>query len=133
MVDGGELFDFIVKHGAFAEADCRYYFKQMLNGLFYMHQKGFAHRDLKPENLLINKNYGIKIVDFGFASRLENQYGAIYTNDFIGTQGYMAPEIFLWRPYLPAPADIFALGIILFILRTGHPPFNSARLNDPHY
>ena len=91
---GGELFDYIFNTGAFDEPICRYYFKQMLTGLHYIHSQGFAHRDLKPENILLdNKTYDIKIVDFGFATPLEGRDGSGFNRTAVGTPNYMAPEI----------------------------------------
>ena len=65
----------------------------MLLGLNYIHSKGFAHRDLKPENVLLDKNYDVKIVDFGFACPLEGRDGTGQNMTAVGTPGYMAPEI----------------------------------------
>ena len=73
MISGGELFDYVANSGPFSEPICKYYFKQMLKGIHYLHSKGFSHRDLKLENILIDKNYDIKIVDFGFACPLEGR------------------------------------------------------------
>lgn len=76
MITGGELFDYIINSGPLSESICKYYFQQMLLGLSYIHSKGFSHRDLKPENLLIDKDYNIKIVDFGFACPLTGRDGS---------------------------------------------------------
>lgn len=65
---GGELFNYIANTGRFEEPLARYFFKQLLQGLNYCHEMGVAHRDLKPENLLLDKNYNLKIADFGFAA-----------------------------------------------------------------
>jgi len=67
LVHCGELFDYIANSGGFPTPVCKYYFKQLLSGIFHMHAKGFSHRDLKPENILVDANYNLKIVDFGFA------------------------------------------------------------------
>ena len=67
LVGGGELFDYVSRHGPFSEADCRYFFKQMLDGIHYIHSHGFSHRDLKLDNMMLDDNYDIKIVDYGFA------------------------------------------------------------------
>ena len=99
MITGGELFDYIANTGAFDESVCKFYFKQMLQGIHYIHSKGFSHRDLKPENILLDKNFNIKIVDFGFACPLEGRDGSGINRSQIGTPGYMAPEIIAKMPY----------------------------------
>jgi serine/threonine protein kinase len=92
-IQGGELFDYVANSGAFSEKICRYYFKQMLLSLHYIHKNGFSHRDLKPENILLDENYDLKLVDFGFAAPLEGRDGTGFNRSLIGTPGYMAPEI----------------------------------------
>ena len=99
MITGGELFDYIANTGAFDERVCKFYFKQMLQGIHYIHSRGFSHRDLKPENILLDKNFNIKIVDFGFACPLEGRDGSGINRSQIGTPGYMAPEIIAKLPY----------------------------------
>lgn len=68
LVGGGELFDFVALGGRLSEATARYYFKQLIGGLSFMHAQGYAHRDLKPENLLLDRDYVLKITDLGFAA-----------------------------------------------------------------
>ncbi len=75
LITGGELFDYVANAGAFKEAECKYFFKQMLKGLDHIHSNGFSHRDLKPENILLSANFDIKIVDFGFIKELEGNDG----------------------------------------------------------
>lgn len=93
-----------------------------MNGLHYMHSKGFAHRDIKPENIILSEDFTIKIADFGFSCLLKgkNNKGILHTK--LGTPGYMAPEI-RDRKYVGTKVDIFAAGVILFIMYAGHPPF----------
>lgn len=92
---GGELFDFVANSGRFEEPAARYYFKQFLEGLDYVHQKGFTHRDLKPENLLLDHQFTLKIADFGFAAPVEGKDGSGNLTTKLGTLNYMAPEIHL--------------------------------------
>ncbi len=68
LATGGEFFDYIATGGRFDESVARFYFKQMIEALYYVHQKGATHRDLKPENLLFDGHYNLKIADFGFAA-----------------------------------------------------------------
>ena len=75
LIEGGELFDYVANSGPFAENFCKYFFKQMLQGVYYIHKKGFAHRDLKPENILLTSDFDVKLVDFGFAISLEGREG----------------------------------------------------------
>ena len=88
---------------------------------------GFSHRDLKPANFLLDKDYDLKIVDFGFACSLSGSDGKGFNSSIVGTPGYMAPEILSHQPYQGQVVDLFALGVILFILYSGHPPFEMAK------
>lgn len=99
IAQGGELFDFIANSGKFTEPEARYFFKQFMSGLDYCHTNQIAHRDLKPENLLIDKDYNLKIADFGFAGPIEGRDGQGYLHTKLGTLNYMAPEIHLEAPY----------------------------------
>lgn len=113
---GGELFDFIQESGQFSEDEARYYFLQLLDGLDYCHRSGIAHRDLKPENLLLDRNFDMKIADFGFAAPIEGRTGDGYLETQKGTSNYMAPEILEGHPYKGYETDLFSSGIILFIM-----------------
>jgi len=130
---GGELFDFIASSGTFTEAEARYFFKQFMSGLDYCHSNQVAHRDLKPENLLLDKEFNLKIADFGFAAPTDGKDGQGYLHTKLGTLNYMAPEIHLEAPYQGKQVDIFAAAIILFILVAKHPPFTHAKVTDPYY
>lgn len=133
LISGGELFDFVANTGAFSPTICRYYFKQILMGLHYLHSNGICHRDLKPENILLDKDYNVKIIDFGFATELEGREKDGYCRSMVGTTSYMAPEILNKQSYQGHVVDIFALGVILFILYAQHPPFSLASTSDSFY
>lgn len=96
---GGELFDFVAISGRFEEPLARYFFSQFMQGLSYCHEQGITHRDLKPENLLLDKNFTLKIADFGFAAPIEGRDGSGHLTTKLGTLNYMAPEIHLNQPY----------------------------------
>ena len=85
LAEGGELYDYVAHSGAFNERTCRFYFKQLLDGLNYVHQKGIAHRDLKPENLLYDKEFNLKIADFAFAGPLAGRDGSGYLKTKLGS------------------------------------------------
>ena len=126
LVGGGELFDFVALGGRLSEATARYYFKQLLEGLSFMHSQGYVHRDLKPENLLLDRDYVLKITDLGFAAPLAGRDGSGLLQTQLGTASYMAPEIHLGKEYEGARVDFFASAIILFVILTQRPPFTSA-------
>jgi serine/threonine protein kinase len=138
LVQGGELFDFVALTGAYKEDVARYYFRQLIEGLDSVHQKGITHRDLKPENILYDADFNLKIADFGFAASMDGRDGSYLQRTILGTFGYMAPEIFLQRhahygKYNGAQVDLFASAIILFIMVAGHPPFSRADPNSDKF
>jgi serine/threonine protein kinase len=134
LVPGGELFEYVADSGRFSEDVARTYFRLLIETLEYCHGQGIAHRDLKPENLLFDANFNLKIADFGFATLFAGKDGSGQLHTILGTESYMAPEIHLRKPYSGPSVDLFACGIILFILLSGTPPFAKADpKSDPHY
>jgi len=133
LVGGGELFDLVALGGRLEEKYARFYFKQLVDGLNYLHNAGFVHRDLKPENLMLDSNFNLKIADFGFAAPSKGKTGDGMLETQLGTASYMAPEIHLGKPYSGPSVDLFASAIILFVVLTQRPPFSSANPSDPHY
>ena len=83
-----------------------------------------AHRDIKGENILLDSDYNVKLIDFGFATK------KIICPRALGTEGYRAPEVIKGEPHSPMAADIFTLGGLLFIMVTMRPPFREATLED---
>jgi len=128
LADGGELFEFLSFTGCFEEAIARTYFHELIAGVSYCHGKGVAHRDLKPENLLMDSNFVLKIADFGFSNVFSLSTGNKTMMTECGTPGYMAPEVFTGKGYDATLADIWACGVVLFIMLAGFPPF--ARPNN---
>lgn len=121
LLDGGELFDRIVKKSFYNEKEARDLVLVLLNTIKHLHDKNIVHRDLKPENLLLKSQTNdleIKLADFGFAIVCE---GDNITSQ-CGTPGYIAPEILEARPY-GKPADMWSFGVILYILLGGYQPF----------
>ena len=84
----------------------------------YLHSKNISHRDIKLENMLMDDTKNIKVIDFGFATTSLKPL-----NVFCGTPNYMAPEIVAKKEYLGAPADIWACGIVLYVMLAGKFPF----------
>ena len=79
---------------------------------------------MKPENVVLDSDFNAKIVDFGFAARLEGRDGSGFNKTFKGTLAYMAPEILEKKPYQGNVVDLFALGCLLFVMRSGSMPFD---------
>ncbi|MES1911530.1 MAG: hypothetical protein MHM6MM_003947 [Cercozoa sp. M6MM] len=119
---GGELFDRVVAAGSFSEREAARIIIEVSNTLKHLHDIGIVHRDLKPENLVFrdtSKDSPIVITDFGLARVVANNQAMTTA---CGTPGYVAPEILRNEPYTSA-VDIWSLGVILYILLCGFPPF----------
>jgi serine/threonine protein kinase len=82
---------------------------------------------------LLDRNFNVKIADFGFAAPIYGLDGSGFLTTNLGTPGYMAPEIHNGHAYQGEVVDLFAIGVILFILYSGHPPFCIAGTNDPYF
>jgi len=98
-----------------------------------MHSNNVCHRDIKPENILLDQDFQIKIVDFGFSVAVSGRDGSGLLQSYLGTPLYMAPEIHSSKKYEGKSVDLFATAILLFILVSAHPPFKAANLYDPLY
>ena len=133
LCPNGELFDILYNTGKLSEPITRFYFKQILAGLKACHSEGIAHRDMKPENVLFDAVYNLKIADFGFSILLSGRDGTGTLHTRLGTEGYMAPELHQRQPYSGETVDLFASGIILFIMLSQNPPFSKAVPTDQFY
>uniref|UniRef100_A0A9J7YQI8 calcium/calmodulin-dependent protein kinase n=1 Tax=Cyprinus carpio carpio TaxID=630221 RepID=A0A9J7YQI8_CYPCA len=123
LVTGGELFEDIVAREYYSEADASHCIQQILESVNHCHLNGIVHRDLKPENLLLAsklKGAAVKLADFGLAIEVQGDQQAWF--GFAGTPGYLSPEVLRKEPY-GKPVDMWACGVILYILLVGYPPF----------
>ncbi|XP_036143219.1 serine/threonine-protein kinase polo isoform X2 [Monomorium pharaonis] len=114
---------------ALSECETRYFMKQILDGVFYLHQHRIIHRDLKLGNLFLNDDLQVKIGDFGLATRLEHDGERKKT--VCGTPNYIAPEV-LTKIGHSYEADIWSIGCIMYTLLVGKPPFETASLKETY-
>lgn len=123
--DGGDMFDYIMKHEEGLNEDlAKKYFAQIVHAISYCHKLHVVHRDLKPENVVFFEKQGlVKLTDFGFSNKF--QPGKKLTTS-CGSLAYSAPEILLGDEYDAPAVDIWSLGVILFMLVCGQPPFQEA-------
>ena len=134
----GNLYHFWKSSGVLDEPLARHYFKQMIEGLEAIHNKGLAHRDIKLDNILLDKDFNVKISDFGYAGPIAGPNGDGLMNSVLGTKVYMAPEICIDKEikdikYKGEIADVFSIGVVIFNLVIGFSPFGEAKKNDNFY
>ncbi|XP_075988622.1 uncharacterized protein LOC142984746 isoform X2 [Anticarsia gemmatalis] len=123
----GEIFDHLVTRGRMTESEAARSFAQMVAAVGYCHSNGVVHRDLKAENLLLDKHMNIKLADFGFSN--EYTSGSPLAT-WCGSPPYAAPELFEGRQYDGPKADIWSLGVVLYVLVCGALPFDGSTLHE---
>ena len=132
LLEGGELFERIIAKKHFTEATAAHVIRDISSAIAYLHEHGIVHRDLKPENLLFKDNSDIatiKITDFGLAKYVgDSMHSKGAGNTAVGTSQYLAPEVITSRMYGPE-GDVWAIGVILYILLSGFPPFYEEDIN----
>jgi len=129
LAEGGELFDRILAKGSYVEKDAAVIVNEILDALHYLHQQDIVHRDLKPENILFktpDPSSELQITDFGLAKIMHDDD---YLKTSCGTPGYIAPEV-VQRIGHGKPVDMWALGVITYILLSGYTPFYGETQED---
>ena len=118
---GGELFDYLVKHGKMAEPKARRFFQQIVCAVEYCHRHKIVHRDLKPENLLLDNELNVKIADFGLSNIMTD---GNFLKTSCGSPNYAAPEVISGKLYAGPEVDVWSCGVILYVLLVGRLPFD---------
>jgi len=119
-IEGGELYDYAVSKDRLTEDEARVFWRQLVQGVQYMHSRGVVHRDLKLENIMLDKNKNVVIIDMGLSNEMRKDQ---YLSTFCGSSSYAAPEMFLCRRYKGPEVDVWSLGVILYCMVLGYLPF----------
>jgi len=132
LATGGELFDYIFHtQQGFPEDIARTYFQQLVDALCHVHKAGYAHRDLKPENLVLDGEFNLKVTDMGMSTLAIDERGVpTMLKTQCGTFGYIAPEVLAGLKYTGEPVDVWAAGVVLFLMLAGFPPFMISKKKD---
>lgn len=129
----GDLIDVLTYCDQFNEEVIRTMFKQLISAVYTAHKAGISHRDIKPENVLLDAQFHLCLGDFGWAGPLLGRDGSGYLRTRAGTEEYMAPELLQGLPYRGTAVDVFACGMLLFIMAMRIPPFSKADIRDQRY
>jgi serine/threonine protein kinase len=130
LIEGPNLRGFVDSQSALPIATIVTLFAQVVAGVAHAHKHGIIHRDLKPANVLIDKDGRPRVTDFGLAKRSTTDSQLTATGQVVGTPQYMAPEQARDSKDVGPPADVYALGAILYFMLTGRPPFIGESFTD---
>ena len=126
FASGGDIAGYLKKHGPMKEPKAYYWFRQVCDGLNYLHTEAhIAHRDIKIDNILLDDKYTAKLTDFGFAKEsLDDNGKVILSETYCGTEPYYSPQIVKRQKYNPFMADCWAMGVVLFAMLNNKFPFH---------
>ena len=130
FIQGGELFKHLSEQKRFSEDKTKFYAAQIALALGYLHESNIIYRDLKPENILLNDDGYIMLADFGLAKIM--QQDGEEPNSFCGTPEYLSPEMIVGSGH-DKTLDWWALGILIYEMIIGIPPFYNPNKNQMYY
>ncbi|PWN29388.1 Pkinase-domain-containing protein [Jaminaea rosea] len=131
---GGDLYA-AIKRGGMSQGEVECCFKQILNGIAYLHSMGVAHRDIKPENLLLDASGHVKITDFGVSDvfRMCWEKSTHYSKGLCGSEPYIAPEQFEAKEYDARLVDVWAAAVVFYCMQFQELPWRVAKMSDPTF
>lgn len=133
LVGGGDVFDRIIQTNGLDEREARHYFQQIIAAVYYCHMRGIAHRDIKPQNMLLGTETParLRVSDFGLANLAERTPDGTVQGlmqSLCGTPDYVAPEVIADGGYDGFKADVWSLGIVLYVMFASRPPFQHEQI-----
>lgn len=119
----GNLEKYIIRNWPLQDREIFEFFQQCLSAIRFCHSRSIAHRDINPRNILLTKDHIIKVVDFGLATRCQDDKGNfLKCSDYLGLAPFLAPEVIARRPYDPLAADVWGLGVVLYFILAARVP-----------
>ncbi|KAM4615568.1 LOW QUALITY PROTEIN: testis-specific serine/threonine-protein kinase 6 [Polymixia lowei] len=129
LIVQGNLLEYVKSKGALPEDFSRKLFKQLSEAVKHLHGGEMVHRDLKCENLLLDKDFNLKVADFGFSRRLAYESGKMVLSEmYCGSVAYAAPEVLQAIPHNPKACDVWSMGVVLFVMPRGLRPYDDSNV-----
>ncbi|XP_013109454.2 testis-specific serine/threonine-protein kinase 3 [Stomoxys calcitrans] len=131
LAENGTLLDYVRSRSYLDETQSRHLFKQLISAVEYIHAKGVVHRDIKCENLLLDEDFNLKLIDFGFARKdtRTSDEQVVMSKTYCGSYAYASPEILKGMPYDPFLSDIWACGVVCYAMVCGKLPYDGSNVH----